>query len=67
MKSSPEALLEVFLDVMRHKDYNTAKKIFLCVMCSLEQLLKHVSLITLSNVFQEFQVIYELLNALSIQ
>ena len=43
------------------------KKIFLCVMCGLEQLFKYTSLATLSNVFQKFQVIHELLNILLVQ
>jgi len=52
---------------MQQKGYKTVKKIFLCVMRCLEQLFKCASLATLSNVFQEFQVIYKLLNILFTQ
>jgi len=55
---------------MQQKDYKTIKKISLCVMCCLQQFflkLKYTSLATLSNIFQEFQVIYEVLNTVLIQ
>ena len=40
---------------MRQKNYKTVKKYF----SNLQQLFKYASLATLSNVFQEFQVITE--------
>ena len=54
MKNSPEALLEEF------SKNNRVMKIFLCIVCHLEQLFKCTSIVTLGNAFQKFQAISEL-------
>jgi len=60
-EEQPKGFTErIFLRIIQWKNYKTVKKIFLCVICCLEQLFKYTSLATFGNVFWEFHVIGEL-------
>ena len=62
IQSSPKGdLIGDFHRMIQHKIYKTVEKIFMCVMCCLEQLFKYVSLATLGK---GILVIRELLNIL---